>query len=176
VKPSNTSDGRQQLHISPFWFVVALLELAVGFAGDRVWLGLGPALFSTGALTVVLSWGVGRALPLAPDAVVRSSEPGRGAAMSTRSWVRRFLPNAGLRLCKLARPLVGPCVVYEGDIYLRPVGRGVVLIDELFKPELDEWLEQWLDHDTGLIPANTAGRVRITVEYLGGPSSGPEDW
>lgn len=101
--------------------------------------------------------------------------------MSKRSRARRFLRTLGVRLRRIARPLAertlaGRRLVYEGDIYLRPVGRGVVLLDEHLKPNIDEWLEAWLDHDSGLLPANTAGRVRITVQYLGAANSDPEAW
>jgi hypothetical protein len=101
--------------------------------------------------------------------------------MSKRSRARRFMRSVAARLRRLARPLAartreGRRLVYEGDIYLRPAGRGVVLLDEHLKPDIDEWLEGWLDFDTGLLLANTAGRVRITVEYLGAAHGNPEDW
>jgi len=30
---------------------------------------------------------------------------------------------------------------YEGEIYVRPIGRGIVLDDEPGEPYLDEWIE-----------------------------------
>jgi hypothetical protein len=35
-------------------------------------------------------------------------------------------------------------LVYEGSIYVRPIGRGIVLRDKLGEPHLDEWIEAWL--------------------------------
>ena len=35
-------------------------------------------------------------------------------------------------------------LIYDGSVYVRPVGRGIVLEDELDKPHLDEWIEAWL--------------------------------
>jgi hypothetical protein len=35
-------------------------------------------------------------------------------------------------------------LVYEGLIYVRPIGRGIVLEDEPGKSHLDDWLETWL--------------------------------
>jgi hypothetical protein len=35
-------------------------------------------------------------------------------------------------------------LIYDGLVYVRPVGRGIVLEDELGKPHLDEWIEAWL--------------------------------
>lgn len=37
-----------------------------------------------------------------------------------------------------------PQLSYDGELDVRPVGRGIVLEDEPGKPHLDEWIETWL--------------------------------
>ena len=39
---------------------------------------------------------------------------------------------------------------YTGALYVRPVGRGIVLEDDEAQPHLDEWIEQAL-HDAGVL-------------------------
>jgi hypothetical protein len=71
-------ESPQNINIGPFWFVVAVLGVGANFAGGCIWFGLGPALFITGALAVVLSWGSG-ALSLSL-LVLWSAATNRGAA------------------------------------------------------------------------------------------------
>jgi hypothetical protein len=56
-------------------------------------------------------------------------------------------------------------IVYEGEVYVRPVGRGIALEDEVGRPHLDEWIERWLSE---LRPGRGFGgyrdRLRIVVE------------
>jgi hypothetical protein len=39
---------------------------------------------------------------------------------------------------------------YTGALYVRPVGRGIVLEDDEARPHVDEWIEQAL-HDAGVL-------------------------
>jgi hypothetical protein len=92
--------------------------------------------------------------------------------MSNKGRARRFLSNVAGRPLRSARLPGGQRLVYEGDIYLRPVGHRVLLLDVPFTPELDDWPDQ----DVGLLRADTPVRARITVEYLGpARSDDPED-
>jgi hypothetical protein len=47
----------QEVRVGHGWFLIAVAGVASNFVGGWLWLGLGPALFVTGALAVVLSWG-----------------------------------------------------------------------------------------------------------------------
>jgi len=52
---------------------------------------------------------------------------------------------------------------FEGDVYIRPLGRGVCLGDEMID------FEDWLPDALGIKYVSAGGetvRVRITVEYL----------
>jgi hypothetical protein len=52
----------------------------------------------------------------------------------------------------------------------------VVLIDEHLTPDVDEWLEAWLDFRTGVIRANTAGRSSPSTARLGVVVKVRVDW
>ena len=54
--------------------------------------------------------------------------------MSKRGRARRFLSNMGGRPGRSARVPSGQRLVYEDDIYLRPVGHRVLLLDVPFTP------------------------------------------
>jgi hypothetical protein len=47
----------QHVRVGPAWFLIGVAGVAANFVGGWLWLGLGPALFVTGALAVALSWG-----------------------------------------------------------------------------------------------------------------------
>jgi hypothetical protein len=47
----------QHIQVGPTWFLIGVAGVGANFVGGWLWLGLGPALFVTGALTVALSWG-----------------------------------------------------------------------------------------------------------------------
>jgi hypothetical protein len=81
VRPANSAENLQHINVSPFWFTVAVLGVVANFAVGWVWLGLGPALFITGALTAVLSWA---SVALFLSTVLRWS-----AAMKPRKGERR---------------------------------------------------------------------------------------
>lgn len=60
--------------------------------------------------------------------------------------------------------------VYAGRVYVRPVGRGVVLCD------IDADLDEWIAGALGEAPYTGGGaerRARITVERLAGPGGHP---
>lgn len=61
-------------------------------------------------------------------------------------------------------------LIYEGSIYVRPIGRGIVLEDEPGKPHLDEWLETWLIEVASHSSISGGGfraHLRVVVEYVG---------
>jgi hypothetical protein len=61
--------------------------------------------------------------------------------------VRQVLEKAaavGKRMERVEQKRRQDMLVYEGSIYVRPIGRGIVLEDEQGKPHLDEWVETWL--------------------------------
>jgi hypothetical protein len=45
-----------EVRVGPTGFLLGAAGVAANFAGGWLWLGLGPALFVVGALTVALSW------------------------------------------------------------------------------------------------------------------------
>jgi hypothetical protein len=54
---------------------------------------------------------------------------------------------------------------YDGKIYVRPVGRGIVLEDEPGEPHLDDWIEIWLaESGRGSLMSGFSTRIRIVVE------------
>jgi hypothetical protein len=57
VNPKSLAASPQEFRVGPAWFVLAAVGVAVNFAGSWAWLGLGPALFLTGAAMVALAWG-----------------------------------------------------------------------------------------------------------------------
>ena len=58
-----------------------------------------------------------------------------------------------------------PDIDYEGAIYVRPVGRGVTLIDLKGSPNLDELIETAVAARYGAVSGWT-GRARVHVEIL----------
>lgn len=61
-------------------------------------------------------------------------------------------------------------LIYEGPVYVRPVGRGMVLDDERGEPHLDEWIETWLIEvasHRSVSGGEFRARLRIVVEYVG---------
>jgi hypothetical protein len=65
-----------------------------------------------------------------------------------------------------------PRLSYDGDLYVRPVGRGIVLEDEPGKPHLDEWIETWLaEIGPHSFMSGFSARVRIVVEATAGESN-----
>jgi hypothetical protein len=58
-------------------------------------------------------------------------------------------------------------LAYEGEVYLRPVGRGIVLEDDPDRASFDAWLETWLEqwHD-GIATGGCSERLRIVIEKL----------
>jgi hypothetical protein len=55
VNPKSFAASPQEIHIGPGWFWWALIGVAVNLAGGVLWLGVGPALFISGGLTIGLS-------------------------------------------------------------------------------------------------------------------------
>jgi hypothetical protein len=56
-------------------------------------------------------------------------------------------------------------LVYEGEIYVRPIGRGIALEELPGQPHLDDWLEAWLgERHPGRMLSGFSDRVRIVVE------------
>jgi hypothetical protein len=54
---------------------------------------------------------------------------------------------------------------YDGEIYVRPAGRGIVLEDEPGEPHLDDWIETWLaERGRGSLMSGFSTRIRIVVE------------
>lgn len=45
-----------EIRLGPAWYWFGVLGVAVNFAGGVLWLGVGPALFVTGALLVAFVW------------------------------------------------------------------------------------------------------------------------
>lgn len=63
-------------------------------------------------------------------------------------------------------------IVYEGDVYVRPIGRGIVLEQEPGRPHLGEWIEAWLgDYHPGYVTGGCDERLRIVVERISPTSS-----
>lgn len=61
-------------------------------------------------------------------------------------------------------------LIYEGPVYVRPIGRGIVLDDERSEPHLDEWIETWLIEVAShrfVSGGEFRARLRIVVEYVG---------
>lgn len=61
-------------------------------------------------------------------------------------------------------------LIYEGPVYVRPIGRGIVLDDERDEPHLDEWIETWLIEVAShryVSSGELRARLRIAVEYVG---------
>jgi hypothetical protein len=58
-------------------------------------------------------------------------------------------------------------LTYEGEVYVRPVGRGVVLEEHPDRAYLDDWIETWLEqwHDC-IIGGGCSERLRIVIEKL----------
>jgi hypothetical protein len=63
-------------------------------------------------------------------------------------------------------------LIYDGPVYVRPIGRGIVLNDERVEPHLDEWIETWLievaSHSSVRGGGGFRARLRVVVEYVGG--------
>jgi hypothetical protein len=58
-------------------------------------------------------------------------------------------------------------IVYEGDVYVRPIGRGIMLEDEHCRPCLHQWIEAWLaERHPGHALGGYPERLRIVVEVL----------
>ncbi len=54
---------------------------------------------------------------------------------------------------------------YDGKVYVRPIGRGIVLEDEPGEPHLDEWIERWLVQSRpGSFTRGFYTRIRVVVE------------
>jgi hypothetical protein len=68
---------------------------------------------------------------------------------------------------------------YEGAIYVRPIGRGIVLDDEPGEPYLDDWIETWLtENGSNGFMSGFSTRIRIVVEPVderGGCVRGDDD-
>ncbi len=56
-------------------------------------------------------------------------------------------------------------IEYDGRIYVRPVGRGVTLLDPEGRPDLDEAIEEAVAKHYGAVSGWT-GRARIRIELL----------
>jgi len=58
---------------------------------------------------------------------------------------------------------------YTGALYVRPVGRGIVLEDDEARPHVDEWIEKAL-HDAGVLGDDDAwlrgGRTTAPVTLI----------
>lgn len=68
-------------------------------------------------------------------------------------------------------------VSYRGRLYVRPIGRGIILDDAEDRPHLDEWIERALhesgalgDVDIRLGGGDVAHPVTITLRIERGPS------
>ena len=63
-------------------------------------------------------------------------------------------------------------LVYEGEVYVRPVGRGIALEDHPDRAYLADWIETWLDrwHD-GIVYQGCTERLRIVVERVASPAA-----
>ena len=55
MKPESFAASPHEIRIAPGWFWFAVIGIAMNLAGGLAWLGVGPALFISGALTVGLS-------------------------------------------------------------------------------------------------------------------------
>jgi len=68
-----------------------------------------------------------------------------------------------------------PAFRYEGLVYARPVGRGIILGDpaDLARPQLDDAVEDFLTRTAGrpVGSGNFNARVRITVELADEPDA-----
>jgi hypothetical protein len=61
-------------------------------------------------------------------------------------------------------------LAYDGLVYVRPIGRGIVLNDERAEPHLEEWIETWLIEVASHSSVRGGGfraRLRVVVEYVG---------
>jgi hypothetical protein len=61
-------------------------------------------------------------------------------------------------------------LAYEGPVYVRPIGRGIVLDDGRDEPHLDDWIETWLIEvasGRSVSGGELHARLRIVVEYVG---------
>lgn len=60
-------------------------------------------------------------------------------------------------------------LIYEGSIYVRPIGRGIVLEHEPGKPHLDEWVEAWLMKSAPhrSMSGNFYARLDIVIKDVG---------
>ncbi len=58
-------------------------------------------------------------------------------------------------------------LTYEGEVYVRPIGRGVVLEEHPDRAYLDDWIESWLEqwHDR-ILGGGCSERLRIVIEKL----------
>lgn len=66
-------------------------------------------------------------------------------------------------------PTEHPRISYEGEVYVRPIGRGIVLEDEPGEPHLDDWIETWLAQTgSNSFMSGFSTRVRIVVERVDG--------
>lgn len=67
---------------------------------------------------------------------------------------------------------------YTGALYVRPVGRGIVLEDDEARPHVDEWIEKEL-HDVGVLGdddawlggGRTTAPVTLTIRIEGAASA-----
>jgi uncharacterized phage-associated protein len=83
--------------------------------------------------------------------------------------VRQMLetaPAVGKRMERVEQKRRQDLLVYEGSVYVRPIGRGIVLEDEPGEPHLDEWIEAWLTKSAPhrLTSGNFSTRLYIVVE------------
>lgn len=66
---------------------------------------------------------------------------------------------------KSAKKAGGADLDYEGRIYVRPIGRGVMLRDLEGEPQLDELIEDAVARRYGAVNG-WSGRARIRIEIL----------
>jgi hypothetical protein len=60
-------------------------------------------------------------------------------------------------------------LTYEGRVYVRPVGRGIVLSDEPGEPQIEDWIGRWIAQHTPVSEAGGAERrLRLVVERVDG--------
>jgi hypothetical protein len=58
-------------------------------------------------------------------------------------------------------------LVYEGEVYVRPIGRGIVLEEEPSRQYLDDWIELWLERwHEGIVTGGCSERLRIVIEKV----------
>jgi hypothetical protein len=64
-------------------------------------------------------------------------------------------------------PVTEDKLIYEGEVYVRPVGRGIVLEQEPRRPHLDDWVAEWLgDRHPGYLTGGCQERLRIVIERV----------